>query len=355
MPDDGNTLEKKPLWVSGEGGYHTYRIPALAVSAKGTVLAFCEGRRDSRSDSGKIDLLRRRSLDGGLTWGDAQAIVSEEGVTCGNPCPTVDLQTGVILLPFCKNLADGPESMICQGKAPRTVWLTRSEDDGETWSEPVEITEQVKAPSWTWYATGPCHGIQLRSGRLVAPCDHIVGKNFDRFGDPWHAHVILSDDHGATWRIGGVLGEGTNESCVVETADGSLYLNARNKHGGPKRRAFAWSRDGGETFGELGRDETLVEPNCQAGITRLNPVGEGDEDGVLFSNPASEERRNLTVRLSRDGCRTWPHAKALHAGPSAYSDLAVAPAGEILCLYECGEESAYETLMPARLVREQLA
>lgn len=96
-------------------------------------------------------------------------VVTEPGMTCGNPCPVVDAPGGRVWLPFCKNLADGPESMIIEGKAPRTVWITHSDDDGETWSEPREITAQVKAPEWTWYATGPCHGIQVGSGRLVVP------------------------------------------------------------------------------------------------------------------------------------------------------------------------------------------
>ena len=215
------SLEQEELFVGGEGGCHTYRIPALAVTPAGTVLAFCEGRRHSRSDSGQIDLLLRRSTDGGRTWSPPRVVVTEPGMTCGNPCPVVDAGTGRVWLPFCKNLADGPESMIIEGRAPRTVWITHSDDDGASWSEPREVTAQVKAPEWTWYATGPCHGIQLGSGRLVVPCDHIVGLHHDARRDPYHSHVILSDDGGESWRIGGLVDEGTNECCVVETADGS--------------------------------------------------------------------------------------------------------------------------------------
>ena len=340
-------VEQSELWLSGQGGYHTYRIPALAVSPRGTLLAFCEGRRDGRGDAGVIHLLLRRSHDDGATWTAPQVVVAQDGMTCGNPCPVVDATTGAIWLPFCKNLADGDEGLIVQGKAPRTIWLTKSADDGVTWSEPTELTASVKDPSWTWYATGPGHGIQLASGRLVVPCDHIVGVAFHR-RDPYHSHVIYSEDHGVTWHIGGIVEEGTNECAVVEMADGALYINCRN-YRGEKRRAYAWSHDGGLSFTPRQWEDALVEPICQAGMTAA-PLGGPDEGlGVLFSNPASRERERMTVRLSRDGCRTWPVSHVLHAGPAAYSDLAFLPSGVVCCLYERGDAHPYERLTLARL------
>ena len=139
-------LTQTDLFIGGQQGYHTYRIPAMTVSTRGTVLAFCEGRRYSSSDTGDIDLILKRSFDDGRTWEPTQTVVTEPAMTCGNPCPVVDNTTGTIWLPFCKNLADGPESMIRDGKAPRTVWLTHSDDDGATWAEPIEITPAVKKP-----------------------------------------------------------------------------------------------------------------------------------------------------------------------------------------------------------------
>ncbi|MBI1298460.1 exo-alpha-sialidase [bacterium] len=344
-----NQLIQRPLFSSGEDGYHTYRIPALAVSTQGTVLAFCEGRKHGRGDAGEIDLLLKRSHDGGRSWGETQVVVTEPGMTCGNPCPVVDATTGVIWLPFCKNLADGDEDQIVLGKAPRTVWVTRSDDDGASWAEPVEITAAVKRLEWTWYATGPCHGIQLRSGRLLIPCDHMVGVYFDRKRDPYHSHVIYSDDHGATWQIGGIINEGTNECAVAETVDGGVYINCRN-YRGEKRRAVAWSHDDGDSFGDFTYDDTLVEPICQAALVNLP-----DEKAILFANPASVTRQQMTVRLSRDDGRSWPVAKVLHSGPAAYSDLAVTGAGEILCLYERGDNHPYEMLMLARFELSWLA
>lgn len=341
------SLTQTEMWTAGEGGYHTYRIPALVTSSRGTVLAFCEGRRDSRGDAGQIDLLLKRSADGGETWSDSQVVATEPDMTCGNPCPVVETGTGTVWLPFCKNRSDGPESMICEGLAPRTVWLTCSRDDGVTWEEPREITSQVKDPSWTWYATGPGHGIQLASGRLVVPCDHIVGRDLNRHTDPYHSHVVVSDDGGRTWRIGGIVPEGTNECCVAEVEDGSLYINCRN-YRGDKRRAAAWSSDGGDSFSDHAWVDELVEPICQASMVCLSSRAPRRASCVLFANPASEARERLTVRLSDDGCRSWKVDRVLYEGPAAYSDLAVTDDLEILCLYERGTETAYEHLTLAR-------
>jgi len=277
-------------------------------------------------------------------------------MTCGNPCPVVDRHSGTIWLPFCKNLGEGHEGLIIEGKAPRTVWLTRSDDDGATWTRPIEITSAVKRPGWTWYATGPGHGIQLTSGRLLVPCDHVVAQTFGP-GDPHHAHVILSDDGGATWRIGGVAGAGTNECEAAELADGTVYLNARNwARTGRHHRAVALSHDGGETFEPLRWDATLLEPVCQASVIRVAALPiQSHGSVILFSNPASTNRERLTVRLSDDEGHTWPRQRVLHAGPSAYSDLAVAPDGAVLCLYERGEGHPYETLTLARFPMAWLA
>lgn len=334
--------EEQTLFASGTEGYHTFRIPALAVTPSGRVLAFAEGRVHGRGDAGEIELVLRTSDDQGRTWSRPRPIVKEANMTCGNPCPVVDRETGAVWLWLCKNLADGGEDLITRGQAPRTAWLSRSDDDGATWSDPVDMTAAVKKPSWTWYATGPGHGIQLDSGRLLVPCDHMVGQNFDRATDPYHSHVIYSDDQGATWAIGGIVPDGTNECEAVELLNGDVMINCRNYVGG-QRRAVALSRDGGATFGEFRWDETLIEPICQASIVHW-PAAQG----LAFANPASDARENMTVRLSQDEGVTWPFRKTLHAGPAAYSDLAVTQDGHCLCLYEKGAAHPYETLALAR-------
>ena len=220
------------LWRSGEGGYDTYRIPSLIKTKSGTLVAFCEGRKAGRGDSGNIDLLMRSSTDSGKTWGTTQVIWDDEGNTCGNPCPVVDQETGAILLLLTHNLGiDHERQIIAQtSKGTRTVWLLKSTDDGKTWSEPKEITRQAKKPDWTWYATGPGAGIQIQhgphKGRLVIPCDHIEAET-----KHYYSHVIYSDNHGDTWHLGGATPEHqVNECEVVELADppGRLMLNMRN-------------------------------------------------------------------------------------------------------------------------------
>ncbi len=335
---------EETLFISGEGGYHTYRIPALAVSAGDRIMAFAEGRVHGSGDAGEIELLFSTSMDNGQSWTSPRSIVAEAEMTCGNPCPVVDLITGTIWLWFSKNTAKGGESLVTRGKAPRTVWLTSSQNEGVTWSQPVNMTGTVKKTDWTWYASGPGHGIQLRSGRLVVPCDHMVGRFLDRSKDPYHSHVIFSADHGATWEIGGLVREGTNECEVVELQQGDVMINCRNYVGG-RRRAISISRDGGATFGEFRWDESLIEPICQASIIAWPQ----EQNALLFANPASAEGRvKMTIRFSPDEGISWPVQKVIHAGASAYSDLAIAPDGTVLCFCEKGQVSPYESLALAR-------
>jgi sialidase-1 len=333
--------DQTDVFVSRQEGYHTFRIPAAIVTPKGTVLAFCEGRRNSASDTGDIDLLLKRSFDGGKTWGPLQLVAEDGPNTVGNPCPVIDRDTGTIWLPLTHNLGEDPESRIIDqiSTGTRRVWLTKSDDDGATWAAPVDITDQTKAPNWTWYATGPGVGIQLRSGRMVIPCDHMVAVTKE-----YRSHVIFSDDQGQTWRIGGSVGPGLNECQVVELTDGSLLLNMRNYHKSEtNRRAVARSTDGGLTWSAPSYDAALVEPICQASSLRY------DAGRLLFSNPASTKREQMTVRLSLDDGQTWPSRLVLHWGPAAYSCLTVLPDGLIGCLYECGDAHPYERIRFARV------
>jgi sialidase-1 len=339
-------LDEQPVFTAGEGGYHTYRIPSLIVTKEGTLLAFCEGRKSGRGDAGDIDLLLRRSTDGGKTWGKMEVVWDDGTNTCGNPCPVVDAATGTIWLLLTHNLGKDTEAEIVNGTGDgsRTVWVSKSTDDGVTWAKPVEITRDVKKPEWTWYATGPGIGIQTKSGRLVIPCDSKSEK-----GKVRESHVIFSDDHGKTWKLGGVVGPGCNESQVAELDDGTLLLNMRSFQGN-NRRLIATSKDGGATFTKPVADPALLEPVCQASLVRVP----GEKNTLLFSNPASTKREKMTVRLSRDGGKTWPVSRLLHDGPAAYSCLAVLPDGRIACLYERGVRTPYEKIVLARVSKEWL-
>jgi sialidase-1 len=352
------------VFVAGQGGYHTYRIPALIVTSNQTLLAFCEGRKNSASDTGNIDLLLKRSTDGGKTWSESQVVWDDGPNTCGNPCPVVDETTGTIWLLLTHNSGDTGEARIMEGKGggTRTVWLSRSTDNGKTWAPPVDITDAAKDPAWGWYATGPGVGIQIQHGplrgRLVIPCDHSFkgpdraeGKSVVEVG----SHIIYSDDHGQNWKLGGSVSPQMDESQVIELSDGAggLLLNMRNT-AKANRRAQSLSRDGGETWTVPEFQPELVEARCQASLLRYNWLDGKDSGCLLFSNPASPRRRDLTVRASRDDGKTWPVSRMLHAGPAAYSCLAVLPDKSIGCLYEGGRTNAYETICFARFPLEWL-
>jgi sialidase-1 len=343
-PAVADDLEVFSVYAAGEEGYHTYRIPAIVETAKHTLLAFCEGRRDGQGDSGQIDTLLKRSSDGGETWSAFQVVAHAPGYTLGNPAPVVDRNTGTVWLLLTRNRADQHEAEILNGTAePRTVWITHSADDGVTWAAPVEITASTSASDWRWYATGPGHGIQLQSGRLLIPCNHSKDKTWDT----WHSHVIYSDDAGKTWQRGGIHESKTNESTVVELADGRLYQNMRN-YRKTHRRAVAHSADGGLTWSAVKDDPALVDPVCQASSVRYSLASEGGVNRILFSNPGSTKREKMTIRMSLDEGETWPVSRVVFEGPSAYSDLVVLHDGRIGCLFEQGLESPYERITFAR-------
>ena len=341
------------LFVGEMDGYDTYRIPAALVTPKGTVLAFCEGRRKSNADAGNIDILLKRSKDGGRTWSAQQLVWDDGDNTCGNPCAVVDQTTGTIWLLLTHNLGHDKEIDIIAKEAvgTRTVWVSKSEDQGDTWSKPVEVTSTTKDPKWGWYATGPGVGIQLRhgphKGRLVIPgnhsYDHPEGRNNATAPiGPYEygAHVIVSDDHGKTWRLGGVVRPKVNESQVVEIAksNGALMINSR-AYFNSGRRAVARSRDGGETWTVPRDDPALIEPVCQASLLRYSWPESDTKSRILFSNPASNQRNKMTVRLSCDEGRTWPVSRLLYPGPASYSCLMVLPDGRVGVLYERDHEA----------------
>ena len=346
--------QRTKLFVAGTDGYHTYRIPSILVTGKGTLLAFCEGRKGGQGDAGNIDLLMKRSTDGGRTW-SAQQVVWDDGAnTCGNPCPVEDRRTGTIWMLNTWNRGSDGESAIIAGKSTdtRRVFVYRSTDDGRSWSKPVDITRSVKADDWGWYATGPGVGIQLArgpcAGRLVVPCDHsCLGYRDHKYG----SHAIYSDDGGRTWRRGQAIRPACNECQLVELADGTLRMSLRS-YAGKGCRASATSADGGRTWSPAAPERQLPDPVCQASLVRYEPAGApaGVPRPLLFANPASSRARaGLTVRLSRDEGRSWPAGRVLHAGPAAYSCLGVLSGGEIVCLYEAGDKSPYESIVFARL------
>lgn len=352
-----NVLEETVVYASGEGGYNTYRIPALLTLPDGTLLAFAEARKFSLSDTGPIDLVLKHSTDDGNTWSAMQTVWAD-GNTCGNPCPVLDETTGVVHLLLTHNLAEDKERAIIrkEAKGTRTVWTTRSRDNGHTWEAPREITESAKQAAWGWYATGPGVGIQLRygphAGRLVIPCDHTYDDPGGAIEDgpySYGSHIIFSDDHGETWQPGGVVRPQVNECQVVELADGkgTLLLDMR-AYFGKHRRAQSRSMDGGMTWSMPENQPDLIEPVCQASLLRYSWPERDVSGRLLFANPASERRVNMTVRASCDDGATWPASRTVWEGPSAYCCLARLGDGRIGLLYERGVKMPYETIILAR-------
>lgn len=338
------------LWEEGKGNYKGYRIPSIVVSVKGTVLAFAEGRNDG-GDSGDIDLVLKRSADNGKTWGEEILVWNDEQNTCGNPCPVVDRETGRIWLLTTWNYGKDQEGKIItkESQFPRKVFVCYSDDDGLSWSGPVDLTSTCKDPSWGWYATGPGFGIQLRAGkyngRLVIPANHSYDDpngNVRKGPFSYGAHVLISDDHGKTWRMSAPIRPGCNESQITELSDGTLLMNMRS-YNGKSCRAISFSADGGETWSPVEHDYQLVESICQASI--LNVGNYKGKPIFLFSNPAvTTGRSHMTIRYSDNECKDWQGSNLIDARPSAYSCLTKLPNGNIGILYEAGNKNAYETI-----------
>jgi sialidase-1 len=319
-------------FASGERGYSCYRTPGLAVSRQGTVLAFCGGRVDNCRDEGNIDVLLRRSSDGGRSWGPLQVIANDGPNPCKIPLPVV-LPNGRILLLWMWNAAVKRESE--RGK--RFLRISHSDNDGLSWAASRDITDQVRLPGWKpWTGIGPGHGIvkQLApaAGRIVVPARHSAP------GLGSASHLLLSDDGGNSWRVGAIAGfRPTSECAVTELGDGSLMLNSRS--GG--QRVVSISRDGGETMASSSPDPQLIEPanGCQASL--LTYAFTGDQQAMLlFANPADPlQRTNGRLRLSRDNGRTWSRGFGYGQGPgsfSGYSDLARFANGDVALLVESG-------------------
>lgn len=345
LPETIFSQQLNHLYKGGEDGYQCFRIPAIVTSSQGTLLAFAEARKNNCGDSGDIDLVVKRSSDNGKTWSKLVVVWDDEANTCGNPAPVVDRKTGKIILLSTWNLGTDHENQIIEGKSKdtRRIFILTSDDEGESWSTPKEITSAVKRSDWTWYATGPCNGIQIRSkkhnGRLVIPCDHIEARS-----KKYYSHTIHSDDGGQTWILGGSTpADQVNECTVAELPKGKLMLNMRN-YTSVRIRQTSISHDGGETWTTPKGDTALIEPVCQGSL--IGYSHQGKKPSLAFSNPASQKTRtNMTVRLSYNNGKSWKVKNTIYKGPSAYSNLVVLPNGNLACFYEAGIKNPYEGIV----------
>ncbi len=321
-----------------------YRIPALAVSTRGTILAFAEARA-SGYDWGHVRVVVRRSEDEGKTWGPEIDTTNGKFANSkvGNPVSIVDRETGRIFL--ISSFNTNPNHV---NPGPQGVMIVHSDDDGKSWSDARRFLGGEWQPKgFGGLLTGPGHGIQLtrgkHKGRLIAPC-YGYGTGF----------VVYSDDHGETWTVGANSPNGPyNEAVCVELSNGDIMLNTRSPGGGGSRRPNRGSAvltDGGAKYKE-GTSRFIPElpcPSCQGGTARYSWPTDGKPGIILFAGPNSSSGRvRATLFASYDDGKTWPYRKSIYEGGSGYSDVNVLPNGKIIYLFEKdGKHTLGFTIVP---------
>ncbi|MEU6914188.1 exo-alpha-sialidase [Streptomyces olindensis] len=351
--------------ASQDPGYACFRIPAIVRTTSGTLLAFAEGRVLNCGDAADIDIVLKRSTDGGRTWGPLQVVNEGAGDTHGNPAPLVDRRTGRILLAETYNTGR-TDAGNCRIPCDRTPHLQYSDDDGRTWSAPRDLSDQILPDDWnSWYATGPVHGIQLtrgeHAGRLV------FGVNTETWDGSRvsanHAALIVSDDGGDSWRVGatdtwpiaqdGTFRQKPSEVTLTERADGALLVSGREQDGTDLgHRAQTFSLDGGDSFATPFRAlPDLYTPQVQGATLRLG-------DRMLLSAPADpDRRRTMMVHSSYDGGRTWEsvdRGTVVTTDWSGYSDMAAVDGRTVGLLYEGGAVDARDEIRFARFTEDWL-
>jgi len=347
------THRRTVLFEAGQQGYFTYRIASMVATKPGSLLAFAAARKGQGGDWDPINIVQRRSTDAGRTWAPLRVVVADGDRPCDNATPITDYVTGEVHLLYQIDYA--------------RCYYTKSDDDGLTWSPPVEITATLDTFKtvypWVVLAPGPGHGIQLANGRLVVPfwlSDGSSNPNAKRRSHrPSIVVSVYSDDHGRTWKAGEVAVPDNditvipNETSVVQLADGRVLFNSRNESLN-YRRLFTTSTDGAGGWSKPYFHDAFFEPICFGSMVRHSQQPAQSRNRILFCNPDSRHdpwiaakastprsarnrhRTNLTLRMSYDEGHTWPVAKVIDPGIAGYSDLAVTPDGLIHVLYEGG-------------------
>lgn len=324
-------LNQSQPFACNTDNYAFYRIPAMVITKHDIVLAFCEGRVDGREDTGNIDIVLRRSGDRGNTWQDLLVVYDDKESTCHNPCPIYLPEQNRVVMIMNKSYGNSQ------------VLVTYSDNEGQTWSTPRNITDAVRPDGVKRYTQGPCHGIvkqhEPNKGRLI-----VSGYQTSPVDGEYYANSIYSDDNGETWHHGGTVPTpNTNESTVCELSDGSLLMSIRIQKDAASKseryRGHSVSHDGGITWTPATLVNSLPDPGCQGSLyTYSFGGGENGRNILLFCNPAWQERRwHNTIRASYDDGATWTKGFD-YTGEEVggYSDIAAFSDGEIALLSEYG-------------------
>ena len=345
------------LFSAGEEGYNSFRIPAIIRTPEGALLAFCEARKNSHKDHGDIDLVLKRSEDGGVSWSELSPIWNDGENCCSSPTPVVLDNGRILLLCTWKTTAEPFHYFDIH-------WCQfYSDDDGRTWNGPRPISEGLVEKDWIMACVGPGHAIQLQrgphKGRVIASCYH----KWEGEGKLWQGRsfFIYSDDRGESWTRGAFSGPGGNECMSTELSNGDIMLNMREfKRWADttrleRRRQVAISTDGGETLSDIVFDPQLPEPVCEGSILRYRH-GHERQDWILYMGPTDEQvRKDLKVKLSKDRGQNWTEIYDAPYKREAYSDMAELPDGSVALLYEAGDSTSRDCiafdLLPKKSIR----
>ncbi len=331
---DNGTNVSTEVFVQKEAGYTGFRIPAIIKNPQdNSLLAFAEARKDDLSDFGNIDLVMKKSTDGGETWGNLQILWDNGANPIQNPCPVYVSSTNTIYLHLFVNRSDH--------------YVIKSEDGGENWSDPVNLGIAPEGVNDAGPAPG--HAIISSEGRIIVPGMHVKYGNCQKGHErTWGSHLIYSDDDGESWCLGKVFEPISNECIVTETFNGSILSILRsNRHEDKKNyNLISYSNDGGISSTNPTYHKDLKTPICQVSVLQF----EGEINGIskkllLHSGPnSSSKREKMTIKLSEDNGRSWGKPKLLFKGRSGYSDLVAIDSDTLGCFFEMGRYHYRESI-----------